>query len=268
MSFQKTILFLSLICTINIYSAEMSKKEYEKKIGVYENLNSIIPLDTIFTDEYGKTKTLKEFINKKPTILALNYYSCTSLCSPLLAGVTDVLNRMKLKPYVDYNVLTISIEPLDTPQIALDKKKGQFNNITIPFPPQAWSFLTGDQKNIDIITNAVGFEYQKREKDGVVDYLHPGLIIVLSPNGKIARYLNGVQFLSFDLKLAVLEASQERSGPTIANTLLFCFAYDPKSKTYIFQAEKIIGIFILLVIAIFFIYLLKTGRKEKTKEDE
>lgn len=267
MFFQNIILFLALIYTTNVYSTDVVKDEYEK-IGVYENLDSIIPLDATFTDEYGKTKTLKEFINKKPTILTLNYYTCTSLCSPLLAGVTEVLNRMKLKPYVDYNVLTISIEPLDTPQTALDKKKGQLNNITIPFPPQTWSFLTGDQKNIDTITNAVGFQYQTREKDGVVDYLHPGLIIVLSPNGKIARYLNGVRFLSFDLKLAVLEASKERSGPTIANTLLFCFAYDAKSKTYVFQAEKIIGLFIFTVIVIFFIYLLKTGRKVKTEEDE
>ncbi len=267
MFFQKIILLLALVYTTNAHSADVVEKE-DVEIGVYENLDSIIPLHATFTDEYGKTKTLEEFINKKPTILTLNYYSCTAICSPLLAGVTDVLNRMELKPYVDYNVLTISIESRDTPQIALDRKQGQLNNITIPFPPQTWSFLTGDQKNIDTITNAVGFKYETRERDGVTDYLHPGLIIVLSPNGKITRYLNGVQFLSFDLKLAVLEASKERSGPTIANTLLFCFAYDAKSKTYIFQAEKIIGIVILLIIAIFFIYLLKTGRKVKTKEDE
>lgn len=266
MLFKYLILFLTLIYSAN---ATTTKEEpQEQKIGVYENLGSIIPLDAIFTDEYGKTKTLKEFINKKPTILTLNYYSCTALCSPLLAGVTDVLNRIQLKPYIDYNVLTISIEPKDTPQTALDKKKAQLSNIKIPFPPQTWSFLSGDQKNIDTITNAVGFKYQKRVRDGVVDYLHPGLIIVLSPNGKIARYLNGVRFLPFDLKLAVLEASEERSGPTIANTLLYCFAYDAKSKTYIFQAEKIVGLFILLIIGIFFIYLVKTGRKKQKKEDE
>ena len=265
MLFKSLILLLILIYSAN---ATTEEKPEEQKIGVYENLGSIIPLETTFTDEYGKTKTLKEFINKKPTILTLNYYSCTALCSPLLAGVSDVLNRMQLKPYIDYNVLTISIEPKDTPQTALDKKKSHLNTITIPFPPQTWSFLSGDQKNIDKISNAVGFKYQKRERDGVVDYLHPGLIIVLSPNGKIARYLNGVRFLPFDLKLAVLEASEERSGPTIANTLLYCFAYDAKSKTYIFQAEKIIGLFILLIISIFFIYLVKTGRKKEKKEDE
>lgn len=261
MLFKYLIIVFILIYTANANQAETQPKE--QKIGVYENLGGYVPLDTKFTNEYGDTKSLKEFINNKPTILTLNYYSCTALCSPLLAGVTDVLNRMQLKPYLDYNVLTISIEPNDTPKTAMDKKKTHLNNIKIPFPPQTWSFLTGNQNSIDAISNAVGFKYQKRVKDGVIDYLHPGLIIVLSPNGKISRYLNGIRFLSFDLKLALLEASEERSGPTIAKTLLYCFAYDAKSKTYVFQAEKIIGLLILLIIAIFFIYLLKTGRKKQ-----
>lgn len=260
--------FIFLLLSLAFLNANQTKIEpKEVKIGVYENLGKTIPLDLKFVDEYGNKKTLKEFINKKPTILTLNYYSCTALCSPLLSGVAEVLDKMKLKPYIDYNVLTISIEPLDTPTLALNKKKTHLNNIKIPFPPQTWSFLTGSQKNIDSITDAVGFKYQKREKDGVVDYLHPGVIIVLSPNGKIARYLNGVRFLSFDLKLAVLEASQERSGPTIANTLLYCFAYDAKSKTYVFQAEKVVGSFMFGIIFIFFIYLVKTGRKQENENE-
>ena len=258
------IFLLILFSFLNSNQTEIKKEEI--KIGVYENLGGTIPLNLTFINEYGKTKTLKEFINKKPTILTLNYFSCTALCSPLLSGVTDVLDKMQLKPYIDYNVLTISIEPYDTPALALDKKKTHLNSIKKPFPPQTWSFLTGSQKNIDAISDAVGFKYQKRIKDGVVDYLHPGVIIVLSPNGKIARYLNGVRFLSFDLKLAVLEASEERSGPTIANTLLYCFAYDAKSKTYIFQAEKVVGSFMFGIIFIFFIYLVKTGRKQEKND--
>jgi len=260
-------LILLFISISFLYSNQLETKTQEVKIGVYENLGGTIPMNLKFVDEYGNKKTLKEFINNKPTILTLNYYSCTALCSPLLSGVADVLDKMQLKPYIDYNVLTISIEPLDTPALALDKKKAHLNNIKIPFPPQTWSFLTGNQKNIDAISDSIGFKYQKRIKDGVVDYLHPGVIIVVSPNGKIARYLNGVRFLSFDLKLAVLEASQERSGPTIANTLLYCFAYDAKSKTYVFQAEKVVGSFMFGIVLIFFIYLVRTGRKTKEKDD-
>ncbi len=112
------ILSISFLC-----SNQTNTNEEEIKIGVYENLNKTIPLDLKFVDEYGNKKTLKEFINKKPTILTLNYFSCTSLCSPLLAGVSEVLDKMQLKPYIDYNVLTISIEPLDTPELALSAKK-------------------------------------------------------------------------------------------------------------------------------------------------
>jgi protein SCO1/2 len=249
-------------------SSATQTKETQEQIGVYEHLGDTVPLNLTFTDEYNKTKTLKEFIRNKPTVLTLNYYSCKALCSPLLTGVSAVLNKLDLKPYIDYNALTISIDPRDNFQTALAKKQTHLKMIEKPFPPQTWSFLTGSQENINKITDAVGFKYKKRIKDGVIDYLHPGVIIVLSPNGKISRYLNGVDYLPFDLKLALLEAKEERVGPTIAKTLLFCFAYDAKSKTYVFQAEKVIGILMFLIVAIFFIYLVKTGRKKQEKDDE
>lgn len=237
-----------------------------KQIGVYEHLNETIPLNLKFTNEYNQTKKLSQFINNKPTILTLNYFECPSLCSPQLNGVVSVLNRLDLKPYINYNVITISISPTDTPESAIKKKDSLLKIITKAFPPQTWSFLTSAQKQIDTITNAVGYKYEKRVKDGVVDYLHPGVIIVLTPEGKISRYLNGIEFLPFDLKLALLEANKENSGPTIAKTLLYCFAYDAKAKTYVFQAEKVVGSFIFGIVLIFFIYLIKTGRKGRDKE--
>lgn len=258
-----------LLLTLSYFTnaQEIEIKNNVEQIGVYEHLGSTVPLNLTFTDEYNKTKTLKEFIRNKPTVLTLNYYSCKALCSPLLTGVSHVLNQLDLKPYIDYNVLTISIDPEDNYQTALAKKQTHLKMIKKAFPPQTWNFLTGTQENINQISDAIGFKYKKRIKDGVVDYLHPGVIIVLSPNGKISRYLNGIDYLPFDLKLALLEAKDERVGPTIAKTLLFCFAYDAKSKTYVFQAEKIIGILMFLIVAIFFSYLVKTGRKQE-KDDE
>ena len=263
------LLRLCFLFFILVYSSNATQtEETQEQIGVYEHQGDTVPLHLTFTDEYNKTKTLEEFIRNKPTVLTLNYYSCKALCSPLLTGVSHVLNKLDLKPYVDYNVLTISIDPKDDHQTALAKKQTHLKMIKKDFPPQTWSFLTGTQENINQISDAIGFKYKKRIKDGVVDYLHPGVIIVLSPNGKISRYLNGVDYLPFDLKLALLEAKEERVGPTIAKTLLFCFAYDAKSKTYIFQAEKVIGILMFLIVAIFFIYLVKTGRKKQEKDDE
>lgn len=247
------LIFTLLITILNL----------ENKIGMYENQGSIIPLNLEFTNEYNKKATLKNTINNKPTIFTFNYFECPSLCSPLLNAVADVINKLELQPFIDYKVITISFEPKDTPQKAIAKKESLLKTIKKPFPPQTWSFLTSaNQDTIDEITNAVGFYYEKRVKDGVIDYLHPGLIVVISPKGKIIRYLNGIEFLPFDLKLALLEASEETSRPTIAKTLLYCFAYDAENKTYVFQAEKVIGTIMLLIVFGFFIYLIKTSKRE------
>lgn len=257
-----------LVQTSFLFSHENeTDKIIENKIGVYENLGSIIPLNLEFINEYNQNKTIKDIINNKPTIITLNYFDCPTLCSPLLNEVANTLNKVDLKPYIDYNVITISFEKNDKPKHALAKKKSLLPTITKSFPPQTWSFLTSSQKNIDEITNALGFKYEKRVKDGVTDYLHPGVIIIVSPSGKITRYLNGIEYLPFDVKLALLEASDEQTRPTITKTLLYCFAYDAKSKTYLFQAEKVVGSFMFAIVLIFFLYLVKTGR-QKDKGDE
>lgn len=254
------IIFLLLIASLSA----------QNKIGMYETQGSIIPLELEFTDEYNDKTSLKKAIDNKPTIFTFNYFECPGLCDPLLNGVTQVLDKLDLKPYVDYGVITISFEPLDTPLKAITKKKSLLDSIKKPFPPQTWSFLTSsNQDNINKITNSVGFYYEKRVKDGVTDYIHPGLLVIVSPKGQIIRYLNGTKFLPFDLKLALLEASSETSRPTISKTLLYCFAYDAKNKTYVFQAEKVIGTVMLALVLIFFLYLLKSSKKfRKDSRDE
>lgn len=259
------LLKLILIIVISFFSLLNA----EEKIGMYEKQGTTIPLDIEFTNEYNKKVTLKDAIDNKPTVFTFNYFDCPGLCSPLLNGVADVLNKLELKPFIDYKAITISIEPTDTPEKASIKKESLLDSIKKPFPPQTWSFLTtSKQKSIDEITNAVGFYYEKRVKDGVTDYLHPGLIVIVSPKGKIIRYLNGIEFLPFDVKLALLEASEETSRPTIAKTLLYCFAYDAKNKTYVFQAEKIVGILMFSLVLIFFIYLVRSGRKSKKDDSD
>lgn len=248
------IIFLLIITTLSA----------NKQIGVYEHLGDKINLELTFTNEYNQKKTLKELFNNKATILTLNYYNCPSICSVQLYALAETLNKLDLKPYIDYNAITISIEKEDTFKDAREKKDSILKTIKKSFPPQAWTFLSSkNQTSIDEISDSLGYKYEKRIKDGVVDYLHPGVIMVISPTGKISRYLNGIDFLPFDLKLALLEANKENTGPTIAKALLYCFAYDAKSKTYVFQVEKIVGSFIFLIIFIFFIYLIKTGRNQK-----
>jgi len=239
---------------------------FSKEIGIYEQQEVSIDLNLKFTNEYNQTKTLAEYINNKPTILTINYYNCPTLCSPLLYEVADVVQNVGLEPAKDYNVITLSIEKNDTFLHAKNTKDKIFKTFKQPFQTNAWSFLTTTkQEDIDTLTDSVGFKYERRIKDGVVDYLHPAAIIVLTPKGKVSRYLNGIRYLPFDLKMAILEASDEKTRPTIANTLLYCFAYDAESKTYLFQAEKVVGGFIFGSVVIFFIYLVKTGRR---RDDE
>jgi len=260
------MLFKPIILILTILTICLSS---QNKIGMYEKQGTQIPSNLEFINEYNQKTTLKNTIDNKPTIFTFNYFECPGLCSPLLNGVTDVLNKLDLKPYIDYKVITISIEPQDSPKQAKEKKESLLKSIRKSFPPQTWSFLTSSNQNtIDEITNTVGFYYEKRVKDGVTDYLHPGLIVVVSPKGKIIRYLNGIEFLPFDLKLALLEASDETSRPTIAKTLLYCFAYDAKNKTYVFQAEKVVGTIMLTIVLIFFIYLIRTGRKSKKDDSD
>lgn len=254
--------YLVLVCLVMFSFSQ-------NKVGMYEQQGAYLPLDLELLNEYNQKVKLKEVIDNKPTIITINYFNCPSLCSPQLAAVASVLNKLELQPFMDYKAITISISPEDTPTFAKQKKDELLTIIKKPFPVQTWSFLTTNQKNIETLTNTLGFKYEKRIKDGVVDYLHPAAIVIVTPQGKISRYLNGITYLPFDLKLALLEANQEKSNPTIAKTLLYCFAYDAKSKTYVFQAEKVLGSFMFAIVFMFFIYLMKTGRKiDKDGQDD
>jgi protein SCO1/2 len=161
----------------------------------------------------------------------------------------------------DYNVLTISFDPKDTPSIALDKKRNYLEIIKKDYHEESWRFLTGDDENINKLTDAVGFRFKK---DGE-EFIHSAALIVLSPNGKIIRYLYGITFLPFDLNMAVTEANQGRIGPTIRKALLFCYKYDPKGRKYALNVTRIAGTAIIIFAGAFFSYLTITGRKRGKK---
>jgi protein SCO1/2 len=131
----------------------------------------------------------------------------------------------------------------------------------------AWHFVVGENNSSGILADKVGFTYEKTiSPAGVVDYVHPAALIMLSPEGKVTRYLNGIEQLPFDVKMALMEAGQGKIGPTIAKNLLYCFAYDPKAKTYIFKWEKVAGAVMTLIMVLFFIYLVRTSRKEEDNQ--
>ena len=258
-------IFFILFTTIFISSTLAS----DDKIGIYEKLGKNISLDLEFTDENNQTKTLGEFMNNKPTVISVNYFRCPGLCGPQVDGMTRVIDRMELVEGRDYKALTISFVKEDSFADAKNFKNNHINVIRKNFDDNAWNFLTSkNQKTIDIMTNAFGYEYKKIiNKQGFVDYIHPAGLIVLSSEGKITRYLSGIKYLSFDLKMALLEASNGEVRPTITRALSFCFSFDPENSRYVLATNKILATIILLIIFGFFVFMLISGKKRKRRNE-
>jgi protein SCO1 len=252
------ILSLFIVLTINVHAQPLIKPEVE--IGIVEKLGDTIPLDLKFFNEKNDTVTLGSMINK-PTILSFVYFDCPGLCSPLLDGIADVISKMDLSIGKDFNIITISFNTKDTPEKAKIKKLNFVQKIQEKDRAN-WFYLTGELGNIQKITEAVGFRY----KPTGLDFAHPSTIIMISPQGKITRYLYGITFLPFDVKMAIVESQKGLVRPTSTKLLDYCFAYDSKSRSYTLQFTRVIGAFILIVGLFFVAGLLITSRRKSTKE--
>jgi len=231
-------------------------------IGIDQKMGQVVPLDLTFTDETGQTVSLRQLIHR-PTILALVYLHCPNVCSLLLQNLADALDRLPAEPGKEYTVLSISFDETEKPDLALQKKKTYLKMIQKPFPEDAWIFLTGDKQNIHKLTDAIGFHFKRVGED----FEHPVTLITLAPDGKIIRYMVGVDPLPFDLKMALVEASQGKIGPAITKVVRFCFSYDPKANKLVFNTLKVTGIVTLLLALSFIVFLLFKGKKQHTQEE-
>jgi protein SCO1 len=228
--------------------------------GIDPQIGRAVPMDATFRDEEGHSVTLKQLIHS-PTVLALVYYHCPNVCSYLQQNIAETLDKLPAEPGKDYVVLSISFDETEKPPLALDRKKLYLKMIQKPFPGDAWRFLTGDKKDIQKLTQAVGFHFRRTGED----FEHPVTLIVLSPEGKIVRYLYGAEILPFDLKMALIEASQGKIGPTIAKFVQFCFSYDPKGGKLVFNTLKVTGAVTLLFALSLITFLILKGRKGRVR---
>lgn len=251
------ILFLFIVLGFNTYAQLPINREVE--IGIVEKLGDTIPLDLKFFNEKNDTVTLGSMITK-PTILSFVYFDCPGLCSPLLDGIADVVSKMDLSIGKDFDIITISFNTKDTPEKARIKKLNFVQKIQEK-DRASWFYLTGELENIQKITEAVGFRY----KPTGLDFAHPSTIIMISPQGKITRYLYGITFLPFDVKMAVVESQKGLVRPTSNKLLEYCFAYDSQSRSYTLQFTRIIGAFILIAGLFFVAGLLITARRKSVK---
>lgn len=231
----------------------------ENPVGIVEKLGNTLPNDIVFNDESGKQVNLKSLITK-PTIVSLVYFRCPGICSPLLNGLTTVIGRTDLEPGKDFDVLTISFDNTEDHVLAASKKENYLATLKREIPSDSWRFLSGDSVNIAKVTNALGFNFMKQGND----YAHGASIMVLSPDGKLVRYLYGTDYLPFDFKMAVLEASEGKVTPTIAKVVKMCFSYDAGARKYVLNVTRIAGGGILLLLGIF-VGVLLLKKKKKTQ---
>lgn len=228
------------------------------EVGIDEKLGAFVPLDLGFVDADSDSVYLRDVIDK-PTVLTLVYYHCPQICLPLLNGVADVVSRTDLKPGRDYDILTVSFDPFDNPETAGRIRSTVTAQFKGTLPEGAWRFLTGDSASIAALTGATGFKVKRVEKD----FAHGTALIILSPNGKIVRYLYGLSYLPFDLKMAVTEAGEGKVVPSVSRVLRFCFSYDPEGRKYVFNMTRVVGALVVFSSAVFVLVLVVLERKKK-----
>lgn len=222
-----------------------------KGVGIHPELGSPLPLELTFTDETANTVSLKNYFDgNRPVLLALVYYECPNLCNHLLDGTVETFKKLDWTVGKEFKFLAVSIDSRETPTLALKKKENYL---------KGGHFLTGKEENIRSLAKAVGFNYYYDEE--IQQYAHAAGLFVFTPQGKLARVLNGIQFSPRDLRLALLEASQGKMGTVVDRLLLLCYRYDPHASKYVLFANNLMrggGAVTLLALG----YLIfKMGRK-------
>jgi len=232
-----------------ILSAFLKVNADEKKpVGIDEKLGQIIPMNLTLIDEYGKPVRLADLTKGKPFVLTLVYYRCPGICSPLLTGFAKTVDITDLTPGKDYEIITVSFDPTETYLTGSEKKKNYFAQLKKKqLSNEDWRFLTADSSTIAQLTDAVGFRYIKQDNE----FVHSAVITLLSPEGKVSRYLYGTDFLPMDLKLGLLEASEGKTGTTVSKIVSLCYSYDAEGKKYVLNVTRIAGGGVLILLGIF-----------------
>jgi len=203
---------------------------YLTNVGIEQRLDAQVPADLSFVDDTGRSIKLGDYFGKKPLILNLVYYNCTMLCGEALAGLSSAMKMVKFNIGNEFEVVTVSFNPQETPQLAAEKKRDYVKRYGRPGAEAGWHFLTGPADSINALTKAVGFQYQYDASKN--QYAHATAIMVLTPQGRISRYFYGVEFPPKDLRMGLVEASQGKIGNAVDQVLLYCYHYDPATGKY------------------------------------
>ncbi|MBU1679647.1 MAG: SCO family protein [Bacteroidetes bacterium] len=252
----KFVIYLFLISYLFFCQVFLFGQNKQIEVGIDEKLGAFLPLDSEFITSDGDTVLLNEVISK-PVLLALVYYECPGICSPLLTELGWVAQKVDLVPGEDFQVISLSFDHTESPEVAARWKSSYLKGLKGNFPADAWTFLTGDSINIKKVTDAAGFYFKPDDEE----FVHAGAVLTISPDGKISRYLFGPTFNPFDVKMALIDAKSGKTNPTITKVLQFCFSYDPEGRSYTLNVTRIIGSIMLLGVGLFFAVLLLKKKK-------
>lgn len=252
------LILSSLFSSARNQATVIDDQTRDPEIGIVEHLDEYLPKDVFLTGEDGKKVALTDLIDK-PTVLNFVYYRCPGICSPLMEGLAEVMNKSDMTAGEDYQVLTISFDPRETIDLGIRKKANYLNLVDKKEEiGGGWKFFVSDSASIAKATQATGFKYKRTGND----FLHAASVMLISPDGKITRYLNGTYFLPFEFKMAVIEAGKGTSGPTINKIIQYCYSYDPEGQTYVLNVTKLAGTMILFFASILFLFLILKRRRK------
>jgi protein SCO1 len=236
-------------------------------IKIDQKLNNSLPLELQFRDDDGQEKKLGTFFGKKPVIIAPVYYNCPMLCTLILNGLTQSLNALSFQAGQEFDVLAISFDPRETTQLAQEKKKLYLEQYRHKNTAAGWHFLTGSEANIKVLMDALGFHYRFDPKTN--QYLHASGIMVTTPEGRLARYFYGIEYSPRDLRLGLVEASNNKIGNPVDQIILLCYHYDPATGKYGPMVKNIIrlgGLLTVIILAFFLKRMLRPDQRQSATD--
>jgi len=259
---------LTLLMALQVH-AQSYTEGLQQRIGIDQKLGDQLPLDLRFVDSEGNTVHLRDFFGEKPIVLSLVYFDCPMLCTQVINSLLRAMNVLSFGAGTEFDVLTISIDPGETPELANAKKIEYLKNYRGREGSTGWHFLTGDQQQIDELAAAVGFRYEYDEPTD--QYIHASGIMVLTPEGKLARYFYGIDYPPRDLRWGLVEAADGAIGNPIDQLLLLCYSYDPmtgKYGVYIRNSLRIGGLATILALGSFIVVMLRRERRGELQQPQ
>ena len=235
-----------------------------KDLGIHEKLGQNVPLNLKFINEENKEVTLEQLIDNKPTLLTLNYFKCAGICTPQLNDLAKMLGRVHLAENTDYKVISVSFAENESYKLAAAKRKNLLASMTRSYVADAWHFVIGENNSSLKLAESIGFSFKKViNPAGDVGYIHAAVLVVLSPKGKIIRYMDGIEQLPADITMAIHEAKKGTVRQSIPKNSPYCFTETPQGDEYFSEGGKIWAIFTLFVLASLLFYLIKTTKRNK-----